>query len=94
MYCSTNGRCQLDSPKLHMSPQTVASMLCAVSLNLGPHCQVCPMGSKGQKDKNQKGQGARHLQIARLNRLASAPHLVSTWAAFSAVFVDLVPLES
>lgn len=25
MYCSTNGSCQLDSPEIHVSPQTAAS---------------------------------------------------------------------
>lgn len=56
MYCSSNGRCQPNSPEFHMSPQTAASMLCADSFAL-----VCPVGSKCQEDKNQKGQGASHL---------------------------------
>lgn len=55
MYCSSDGRCQPDSPELHVT-STAASMRCADSFAL-----VCPIGSKCQEDKNQKGQGASHL---------------------------------
>lgn len=40
------------------------------------------MGSKCQEDKNQKGQGASHLYITRLNGLPFAPHLALIWTAF------------
>lgn len=44
MYCSTNGSCQLDSPELHMSPQTAASMIRAVSTNQGGPLPGLPDG--------------------------------------------------